>query len=202
MDKEGTESCIKWLKCIPLSRHTGNFARDFSDGVLMAELLKYYYPCYVDLHNYSPAFKRASKVDNWSTLNRKVFSKLNFHITDTTIAEIVSCTEKPILNLLTQIRLMVGNEDRGHLNGCSDSRQKTSLPSRKFCIEKKKNEKMDYLTLLKKKDQELSEKEEIIKALTQTVSNLETELQQKNDNIKDISSKLGMMNAHLNFSLL
>ncbi|PNF27786.1 hypothetical protein B7P43_G09198 [Cryptotermes secundus] len=202
MDKEERESSIKWLNSIPLSRHTRNLARDFSDGVLMAELLKYYYPKYVDLHNYSPAFKRASKVDNWSTLNRKVFRKLKFHITDTTIAEIVSCTEEPILNLLTQIRLMVGNEDRGHLNDCSDSRQKTSPPSRTFCTEKKKMEKMDYLALLKKKNQELSEKEEIIKALTQTVLNLEIELQLKNENIKDISSKLSMMNTHLYFSLL
>jgi hypothetical protein len=169
---------------------------------MMAELLKHYYPRYVDLHNYSPALKRASKVDNWSTLNRKVLSKLKLQISDTMIAEIVSGTKGPILNLLTKIRLMVGNKDGGHLNGCSDYRQKTSLPSRTLCIEKEKNEKMDYLALLKKKNQELSEKEELVKTLTQTVANLEIQLQLKNENIKDLSSELGVMNAQLNFTLL
>jgi hypothetical protein len=57
------------------------------------------------------------------------------------------------------------------LNGCSDSTQKTSIPLRTSCREKKKNEKMDYLALLKRKNQELSEEEEIISTLTQTVSN-------------------------------
>jgi hypothetical protein len=202
MDKKGTESLIKWLNNIPISEHTGNIARDFSDGVMMAELLKHYYPRYVDLHNYSPVSKRASKVDNWSTLNKKVLSKLNLQISDTMIAEIVAGTKAPILNLLTQIRLMVGNEVGGPLNGCSDSRQKTSLHLRTFCIEKKKNEKVDYLALLKKKNEELSEKEELIKTLTQTVSNLEIQLQLKNENIKDLSSELGLMNAQLNFQLL
>jgi hypothetical protein len=200
MDKEETESLIKWLNNIPLSKRTGNFARDFSDGVMLAELLKYYYPRYVDLHNYSPAFKWASKVENWSTVNRKVLSKLNLQISDTMIKEIVSGTKDSILNLLARIRLKVAGKQVGHLNGCGDSRQKTSVPLR-TCIGKKKSEEMDNWALLKKMNQELSEKEELIKTLTQTVSNLEIQLQLKNENIKDLSSELGVLNAQFNFTL-
>jgi hypothetical protein len=64
IDKDETEGLIKWLDNIPLSRHTGKFARDISDAGIMVELLKYCYPQYVDLHNYSPAFKWASEVDS------------------------------------------------------------------------------------------------------------------------------------------
>lgn len=49
----------------------------FCSVVMTAELIKYYYPQYVDLHNYSPVSKRSLKVENWSTLNRKVGIKQN-----------------------------------------------------------------------------------------------------------------------------
>jgi hypothetical protein len=61
---------------------------------------------------------------------------------------------------------------------------------------------MDYLALLKKKDQELSEKEELISTVTEMVSNLETLLQLKNKDIKDLSSELVLRNTQLNFTLL
>jgi hypothetical protein len=47
--------------------------------------------------------------------------------------------------------------------------EKTLIPVRILRGEKIKNENIDYLELLKKKDEELSEKEEIINTLTQKV---------------------------------
>jgi hypothetical protein len=106
------------------------------------------------------------------------------------IEKIVSGTKGAILNLLTQIRFIVGEAEGGHLNDCSDSRQETSIPLRMLCREKKKIQKMDYLALLNKKDQELSKKEELISIFTQTISNLETILQLKNKDMKVLSSEL------------
>ena len=40
---------------IPLSRAKKNISRDFSDGVMMAELIHHYNPKIVELHNYPPA---------------------------------------------------------------------------------------------------------------------------------------------------
>jgi len=40
---------------VPLSRAKRNIARDFSDGVLVAEVVKHFLPKEVDLHNYSQA---------------------------------------------------------------------------------------------------------------------------------------------------
>jgi hypothetical protein len=181
MDKEETAKTIKWLGNIPLSKGTGKLEKDFSDGVKMAELLKYYYPRYVDLHNYSPVLKRESKVNNWDTLNRKVLSKLDIRISDSMTDRIVSGKKGEILNLLTEIRQRILETKEGQLKWKNDSKYKNKEP----CSDENKNDNVDYSALLKKKDQQLSEKEELIKTLTQTVSNLEIQLQLKNKDIKD-----------------
>jgi hypothetical protein len=59
-----------WVDSIPLSRPKRNIARDFSDGVLLAEVVHHYFPKYVELHNYSAANSIRQKLYNWSTLNR------------------------------------------------------------------------------------------------------------------------------------
>lgn len=40
---------------IPLSRPKKNISRDFSDAVMMAELISHYKPKLVELHNYPPS---------------------------------------------------------------------------------------------------------------------------------------------------
>jgi hypothetical protein len=61
---------------IPLSRPKKNISRDFSDGVMIAELIYYYNPKLVELHNYPPANSTTKKINNWNTLHVKVFKKL------------------------------------------------------------------------------------------------------------------------------
>lgn len=51
--EEDLQVVYTWLDSIPLSRPKRNIARDFSDGVLAAEVVKHYIPRLVDLHNYS-----------------------------------------------------------------------------------------------------------------------------------------------------
>jgi hypothetical protein len=61
----------EWVDSINLSRPKKNIARDFSDGVLMAELIKNFIPKLVELHNYPPASSTQQKFQNWNTLNSK-----------------------------------------------------------------------------------------------------------------------------------
>lgn len=42
---------------------------------MVAEIIKYYWPDIIDLHNYTPTTYLSSKIANWETLNIKV----NFH---------------------------------------------------------------------------------------------------------------------------
>ena len=55
LDEEDMQIVYNWIDEIPLSRPKRNIARDFSDGVLVAEVVKHYIPHLVDLHNYSQA---------------------------------------------------------------------------------------------------------------------------------------------------
>ncbi|KAH7820099.1 putative SPEF1 family protein [Monocercomonoides exilis] len=69
LDSETLSLVYEWVDSIALSRPKQNIARDFSDGVLMAEVCKACFPKLVDLHNYSPANALSKKIYNWQTLN-------------------------------------------------------------------------------------------------------------------------------------
>ncbi|KAM9028284.1 sperm flagellar protein 1 [Guaruba guarouba] len=78
-----------WLDSVPLSRPRRNVARDFSDGVLAAEVVKFFLPAMVQLHSYVPACSTAQKIGNWGLLNRKVLSKLNCCLPQDAIRQLV-----------------------------------------------------------------------------------------------------------------
>ncbi|KAK9541629.1 hypothetical protein VZT92_001657 [Zoarces viviparus] len=94
-----------WIDKIPLSRPKRHIARDFSDGVMAAEVVKYFFPKLVDLHNYTATNTTQQKLSNWNLLNRKVFSKLNFHVPEKTVKRIALSTAgviEPVLNALRE----------------------------------------------------------------------------------------------------
>jgi CH-like domain in sperm protein len=47
------QELLKWLDSFELSRTRRKLSRDFSDGVLLAEILKLEFPTLVNLHNYA-----------------------------------------------------------------------------------------------------------------------------------------------------
>jgi hypothetical protein len=71
-DEEELQRLYTWVDSIPLSRPKRSIARDFADGVLVAEVCAHYCPRLVQLHNYSAASSAAQKLYNWTTLNQKV----------------------------------------------------------------------------------------------------------------------------------
>ena len=96
----------EWIDSIPLSREKKNMTRDFSDGVLAAEILKHYYPKLVELHNYPSTFNTKQKLSNWNTLCIKVLKKINFSISQQEINDIffvLLVTSKLVLLLLLVI---------------------------------------------------------------------------------------------------
>ena len=69
MTEEQLQALYAWIDEVPLSRQKKNITRDFSDGVLAAEVVRHYLPKMVDEHNYTPASSSAQKLANWRTLN-------------------------------------------------------------------------------------------------------------------------------------
>ena len=89
---------------------TGLFKTDltlvchFSDGVLVAEVIKHMFPKLVDVHNYSPANSTQHKMQNWVLLNRKVFSKLQFDLSDEVIRQLATSKPGVMESVLSMLR--------------------------------------------------------------------------------------------------
>ncbi|KAG9341123.1 hypothetical protein JZ751_019877, partial [Albula glossodonta] len=79
LDEETLQDLYAWIDKIPLSRPKRNITRDFSDGVMAAEVVKYFFPKLVELHNYTPANSTHQKLSNWGTLNRQGPRRCVFH---------------------------------------------------------------------------------------------------------------------------
>lgn len=48
----------------------------------MAEVVSYYYPKLIELHNYNGANSIKAKISNWKTLSSKVLSKFGITLKD------------------------------------------------------------------------------------------------------------------------
>lgn len=110
-DMEVTEQDLhnlySWIDDLSLSRPKRNFTRDFSDGVLMAEVLHHYFPKMVALHNYSAAHGRKQKLYTWETLNRKVLERLDIHVPEDHLEAIVDCEPRAVERLLKAVRVQI-----------------------------------------------------------------------------------------------
>ena len=99
----------EWVDQIQLSRSKKNIARDFSDAVLLAEIIKHYLPRLVELHNYPDANSAKLKLVNWETLNKKVLKKIGIKMTKAEINDIVSYKQFAIENLLARVYNAIEN---------------------------------------------------------------------------------------------
>jgi len=107
LDEDALQQIYTWIDEVPLSRPKKNIARDFSDGVLIAEIIHHYLPKMVELHNYSTAHATAKKMDNWNVLGRKCFNKLNFNVKDGLIKGAVFAEPGAVELILRDLRLCI-----------------------------------------------------------------------------------------------
>ncbi len=147
----------EWVDSIELSRPKKNIARDFSDGVLLAEIIKNYFPHMVDLHNYPSCSNSKHKESNWNVLNNKVLKKLHIKLTKAEIDSIIKAEPLAIEKLLQRVYVVLQN--KVNMN--------TNKEQNNFGIERNNNE------ILKKT---LEEKDNVIKQLKDIVEVLELKL--------------------------
>ncbi|XP_060565480.1 sperm flagellar protein 1-like isoform X2 [Ruditapes philippinarum] len=107
LDEQELESLYAWVDSIPLSRPKRNISRDFSDGVLVAEIMHHFFPKMVEMHNYCPANSTGTKQCNWDLLNRKVFSKMNFELADDVINDLCLCKPGMIEKVLLMLQVKI-----------------------------------------------------------------------------------------------
>ncbi|CAK4084414.1 unnamed protein product [Aphanomyces euteiches] len=109
LDDEILQKIYAWIDEIPLSRPKKNMGRDFSDGILAAEVIAFYFPKLVQMHNYSSANSVTQKQYNWSTLNSKVLKRLGFQLAKREIDDIVNCKPGAVEEFLTKLQVKIAN---------------------------------------------------------------------------------------------
>ena len=80
MNDDQLQEVYMWVDEIPLSRPKKNIHRDFSDGVLVAEIIHHHYPHLIELHNYPATHSVKQKEYNWTTLKQKCFKRISFPV--------------------------------------------------------------------------------------------------------------------------
>ena len=107
LSEEEMQIIYNWVDEIPLSRPKRNITRDFSDGVLVAEIIKHFVPHLVELHNYPSAHSVSQKTYNWNTLNQKLFKKLGFTLSKRDLEDAVNCVPDTIERILRVIQVNI-----------------------------------------------------------------------------------------------
>ena len=115
--EEELHGLYQWVDSIPLSRPKRNIARDFSDAVLVAEMIHHYLPKLIELHNYSQANGITQKMYNWQTLNNKVFKKLGFVVAKNECEQAAKGAPGAIERILKLLKLKVARSRSKHSAG-------------------------------------------------------------------------------------
>jgi len=152
----------EWVDSIPLSRQKKNMARDFNDAVLLAEMIKHYYPKLVELHNYPPASSTKQKIANWETLNNKVLKKLGLKIPKEEINDVINSKPNAIEILLKKVYRAIQNLQNGNQNNINVNKnsQKVNFRSKKKNDYENNEEIQQLQEIMNEKDHEISEMEE------------------------------------------
>ncbi|XP_076830516.1 sperm flagellar protein 1 [Brachyhypopomus gauderio] len=222
LDEEDLQDLYAWIDNIKLSRPKRNITRDFSDGVMTAEVVKHFFPKLVELHNYTPAHSTQQKLTNWATLNRKVFSKINFHVPEDIMKKVALSSPgiiEPVLwalrEKLEEKRIGVSNvtEDLEYysaINNKQHTENQQVIIETKTAAPVKKTQKSSPLLvpgpnvdpafrlLLEEKEQALLALQETIQILQIKVNRLEHLVHLKDLRIEDLTRHLERYKARTN----
>ena len=165
----------EWVDSIELSRPKKNIARDFSDGVLLAEIIKSYLPRLVDLHNYPSCSNTKHKESNWNVLNNKVLKRLGIKLNKKEINDIIKCEHLAIEHLLQRVYSVLS--------------AKINMNKDKNNLIKSNNEKLRKT---------LEEKENVVKQLHDIIEVLQLKLKNSEDMEKILENKVEQLTAALN----
>ena len=165
----------EWVDSIELSRPKKNIARDFSDGVLLAEIIKSYLPRLVDLHNYPSCSNTKHKESNWNVLNNKVLKRLGIKLNKKEINDIIKCEHLAIEHLLQRVYSVLS--------------AKINMNKDKNNLIKSNNEKLRKT---------LEEKENVVKQLHDIIEVLQLKLKNSEDMEKILENKVAQLTEALN----
>lgn len=193
LTEEEKEEIYMWLDTFKFSKAKQSIARDFSDGVLFAEIVKAKYPRMVELHNYIKSGNTKEKYANWETLNRKIFVKFGFNYLKPDIDNIVNCVpdaaEKALKILKIKLELYIENKKKyvKEFLKTHDKINEENNVINKKSVDKAKQK--DAKKPLKKEENIIKPKQNNSKI----DSNIQKELKEKNEFISDLIDTIDIL---------
>ncbi|XP_023935458.2 sperm flagellar protein 1-like [Bicyclus anynana] len=202
------EDVLAWVDTFKLSRPTRKINRDFSDAVLLAEILSVHYPKLVEMHNYPPRNSHSLKLNNWMTLNRKVLKKLRLNLCLNTMEQLANCAHGVIERVLVMVRDKIRRDEDmnkslketeqntssggSYYEACGDDEHVLVVPVKARvngvleCIQKKVVSHEYYLGL----KEELKDAKDSAEMLKQKVEHLDNLIKLKEERIEELQKQL------------
>ncbi|XP_025094484.1 sperm flagellar protein 1-like [Pomacea canaliculata] len=206
LGEQELEELYTWVDSIPLSRPKRNITRDFSDGVMVAEVVSHFLPKLIEIHNYSPANATPQKMQNWFLLNRKVFKKLRFELSEDILRGISNCKPGVIEGVLAMLRTRMERvvwETQQKVDRQAAENERPEADQNSFRSQRKDVTGLNYmnpqtksksdqvpLLLLEEKEQEILAKDETIQILNAKIKRMEHLLHLKDIRIEDLQARL------------
>ena len=120
-----------WINRFDLSKPKKDFKRDFSDGVLLSEVLNYHYPHVLDLNNYISTCNTKQKYANWEVLTKKILRRIKVVPNKKELDSIIMSKEYAIEKFLDRIYKVIfpANYSKVHseVKGNDDSESESAL---------------------------------------------------------------------------
>lgn len=176
------EELYRWIDAIPLSRRKKNLPRDFSDAVLMAEVVAHFFPRMVELHNYDQGLRIDTKIYNWKTLNNRVLKKLSYPLDKETIESLANSTPGVIERVLMDVRRVIEEKQQHDQHPFTEEKAnpiEEEIEMARTCTDR---------SILDSKIKEVAEKAERIRALEAKIEKIEELISMKDARIQQLAS--------------
>lgn len=144
LDEHLLQDLYAWIDQVPLSRSKRRIERDFSDGVMVAELVKYYFPNWVELHNYTASSATQQKMINWGLLNRKVFQRFDLNVPEHVMRGICLGKSGLVETFLYNLRVKIDDYLYGMETNTSDPEYRNLFRKEKEQSLQNKNSQLLY----------------------------------------------------------
>lgn len=193
LNADELEALQGWLTSyeLPSLRSHKNLKRDFSDAVVLAELLKLEFPALVEIHNYSRCSGVQSKIDNWNMLHKRVLRKLNIHLKCDEIEKLAradaNLIEAVLHRIMNQIQLVKSDNELSAALGESSIRRRgdSAGGDLKQLQQSKANNCFEWNVA-----EEISRRDSELEKLRNVVRKLQEENSMKNRQIEELRDRL------------
>ena len=189
LNEEEIREIYEWVDSFDLSRIKRNFGRDFADAILVAEIMKEYYPQLVWMHCYSSVNSLTEKKTNWLLLNKKVFRKIGFSLSNNEINSIINIEEHAVEKFLFRLKRFLEQSAEHIKDALKNPKGKNGIEKVKENLQRKKKGGEVYNSD-DDKGKLFNQLQQTIDLLATKLSKMELEVKSKDDKIFVMKTKL------------